>query len=294
MYRTDGYRVHTKYDPMYEIVPHIMNRRLDATNNIKVPISLDPIQDYTRKCRKNGTPMSHMAVIIAAYVRVASQNPLLNRFSINRKVYARNHFCVSFVTLVPQTGGETVNKVYFDLDDTIFEVNEKLANAIDLSKVQLEDNAMDKFANAILRIPGLLRIGVSFLKFLDRMFTMPFWAVNASPFHTSFWITNLASIRTAAVQHHLYEFGTSSVFLAMGKPELKTYINDDGEVDQEKIIELSITTDERIASGSYLGRCFRELEKYLKNPTLLEEKPEKVVKDPDIVHKNPKWISKYK
>jgi len=291
MNRTDGYKIRSD-DPMYQIVPHIMPTRADASNNIRLDIDMAPIQDYIKKRRKEGRSVSHMSVIVAAYIRTVSQNPYLNRFVVNKKIYARNHLCVSFVTLIPQTGGETVNKVYFNLDDTIDIVNEKINKVVESSTVAIEDNAMDRFAGTLLAIPGLLRIGVVLLKALDKVFSMPFWAINGSPFHTSLFITNLASIRTNAVHHHLYEFGTTGVFIAMGQPEMKTYINDDGEADEKKIMELCITTDERIASGSYFGRCFKVISKYLKNPELLETPPEQVIKDPDIICKHPKWICK--
>ena len=75
----------------------------------------------------------------------------------------------------------------------------------------------------------------------------------------------------------------------MGQPKKKTVLN--GEtVEEQKIMELGIVTDERIANGHYYGRCFRELNRYYKNPELLETKPESVVRDPDISVKNPKFI----
>ena len=100
MYRSDGYRVKTN-DAMYELVPYIMPYRYDASNTITVDIDLDLIQDYIRRCRKKGIQMSHMSIIIAGALRLVSQNPYLNRFVMNRKIYSRNHFCVSFVTLQP-------------------------------------------------------------------------------------------------------------------------------------------------------------------------------------------------
>ena len=133
MYRADGNKVSTK-DAMYEIVPYIMPKRFDASNSIKVDIDLEKIQEYSRKCRARGVKMSHMAILIAAYLRLVSQNPLLNRFAMNKKIYARNHFCVCFVTLKPDNDTDTVTKVYFDLDDDIFTVNSRIEEAI--AKVQ--------------------------------------------------------------------------------------------------------------------------------------------------------------
>ena len=290
MYRADGYRVRSN-DAMYELVPYIMPYRYDASNSVTVDIDLDLMQDYIRKCRKKGINMSHMSIIIAGALRIASQNPFLNRFVMNRKIYARNHFCVSFVTLQPGKTSDTVNKLYFSLDDDIFTVNRKVQEAIERTQQPTSQNALDKLMASLVRIPFLVGAAVGVLKFIDKYFTLPFSIINASPFHTSLFITNLASIRTNAIYHHLYEFGTTGIFISMGQPERR--IEKNGEtVEEKKIMPLGIVTDERIANGHYYGRCFRELNRYYKNPELLEVPPEQVVKDPDVRKKNTKFIVK--
>lgn len=290
MYRSDGYRVKTN-DAMYELVPYIMPYRYDASNSVTVDIDLELLQDYTRKCRKKGIAMNHMSIIIAGALRLYSQNPYLNRFCMNRKIYARNHFCVSFVTLQPGKTSDTVTKLYFNLDDDIFTVNEKVQKAIEKTQEADSQNSLDKLMASLLRIPFLVGGAVGFLKFLDKYFTLPFAVVDASPFHTSLFVTNLASIRTNTIHHHLYEFGTTGIFISMGQPVKKLMKN--GEtIEERKVMELGIVTDERIANGHYYGRCFKELNRYYKNPELLEQKPETVVRDPHVRAKNPKWILK--
>ena len=290
MYRSDGYRV-LSTDPIYQIVPHIMPKRYDASNLIKVDIDLEPIQNYIRECRKKGISVSHMSVIIAGYLRIVSQNPYLNRFVMNKKIYSRNHFCVSFVTLTPGSETDTVSKLYFNLDDTLPVVNEKIAAAIERVRNHGGPNSMDKLIAKLCRTPFLLTFSIGFLKLLDRFFTLPFSIVDASPFHTSLFVTNLASIRTNTIYHHLYEFGTTGVFVSMGQPMKKPRLN--GETfEEKKVMELGIVTDERIANGHYYGRCFKELSKYYKNPALLETPPESVVSDPDVKKKKRKWIVK--
>ena len=290
MYRADGYRVRGN-DAMYELVPYIMPYRYDASNSVTVDIDLDLMQDYIRKCRKKGINMSHMSIIIAGALRIASQNPFLNRFVMNRKIYARNHFCVSFVTLQPGKTSDTVNKLYFSLDDDIFTVNRKVQEAIERTQQPTSQNALDKLMASLVRIPFLVGAAVGVLKFIDKYFTLPFSIINASPFHTSLFITNLASIRTNAIYHHLYEFGTTGIFISMGQPERR--IEKNGEtVEEKKIMPLGIVTDERIANGHYYGRCFRDLNRYYKNPELLEVPPEQVVRDPDVRKNNTKFIVK--
>ena len=184
MYRTDGYRVATD-DPMYEIAAYVMDKRYDASNSIKQYIDYAPLQQYIIKCRKDGINMSHMSIIIAAYLRVVSQNPYLNRFVMNKRIYARNHFCVSFVTMIPGKNRSTVNKVYFNLDDDIFTVNQKLNDVIEKSSSAIEETSMDKLAKKLVRVPGLLTVAVSVFKFLDKHFALPFSIINACLLYTS-------------------------------------------------------------------------------------------------------------
>ena len=290
MYRADGYRVRGN-DAMYELVPYIMPYRYDASNTVTVDIDLAPIQDYIRKCRKKGIQMSHMSIIIAGALRLVSQNPYLNRFVMNRKIYSRNHFCVSFVTLQPGKTSDTVTKLYFNLDDDIFTVNQKVQEAIEKTQIPTSQNALDKLMSRLLAIPFLVGGAVGILKFIDKYFTLPFSIINASPFHTSLFVTNLASIRTNTIHHHLYEFGTTGIFISMGQPMKKTYLNGEN-VEERKIMELGLVTDERIANGHYYGRCFRELNRLYKNPEILETKSETVVKDPHVKKKHPKFIVK--
>jgi len=278
MYRTDGYRVRTK-DAMYEIVPYIMPKRFDASNSIKVDADLEKMQDYIRKCRAKGIKMSHMAILIAAYLRLTSQNPLVNRFAMNKKIYARNHFCVSFVTLKPDQDTDTVTKVYFNLDDDIFTVNRKIEEAIEKVQVLDENNAMDNFMPKLLAVPFLMRVAVGGLKLLDKYFTMPFTMVDISPFHTSLFVTNLASIRTDTVNHHLYEFGTTSVFMAIGKKEILNELQRDGSVKTKHVINMRFVLDERICDGYYFASAIKLFKHFVKNPELLLSPPDYISED---------------
>ena len=96
--RADGKRLRNT-DPMYTVASYIMNKRVDSMNMITLDIPCDPIQDYLNEKRKQGIALSHMGVIIAAYLRTVAEFPLLNRFIMNCKPYARNEFTVAMVVL---------------------------------------------------------------------------------------------------------------------------------------------------------------------------------------------------
>ena len=278
--RRDGKKIKVEHVE-YALTPHIMPDRCDAMNMCEVDVPVKPMQDYLNAKRKEGHKISHLALIMAAYVRLIGEFPELNRFIVNKKVYARNELIVGMVVLkAGKMDNGTMSKVNFDPADTVFDVNRKITEYIEINR-QDGDNSTDKLAKFLLKIPGLLRFGVNLLKWMDKHGWLPRAIIDASPFHATMSITNLASIRTQHVYHHVYNFGTTSVFLAMGKTREVARQNDNGEIYLEKCMPIGIVMDERICSGSYYASAFKKFLKYLEKPELLEIKPdpEKVVRE---------------
>lgn len=270
--RADGKRVR-KADPMYTVVPYIMDKRNDAMNMITVDVPVQPIQDYINSKRKEGIRLNHMSVILAAYIRTVYEFPLLNNFIVNKKIYKHKDFKVAMVVLKNLvTQEETMSKVKFELDDNIFEVNKKMTDYVEENKKTTTVNNTDKMIKFLVSLPGLLLVGVGLFKLLDRYGLLPKFIVDLSPFHSSLTLTNLASIRTNHIYHHIYNFGTTSVFIAMGKNR-EVAKRKNGEIVFEKCMPLGVVMDERICSGIYFAAAFRKLSTYLENPALLEEKP---------------------
>ena len=278
--RADGKRLrHT--DPMYRVAAHIMDKRVDSMNMITIDIPYEPIQEYINKKRKEGIRISHMALVIAAYIRTMAEFPELNRFVVNKKIYTRNEVAVGMVVLKSlEDHNGTMSKMYFDKANTVFEVNDIINKYVEENRDVPENNSTEKLIKILLSIPGLLTVGVKVFKLMDRYGLLPKAIINASPFHMSMGITNLASIRTNHIYHHCYEFGTTSVFMAMGN--LREVAKRKGdEIVFVRSLPIGVTMDERICSGSYFASAFKALKKYLANPELLEVAPEKVIEDVD-------------
>ena len=275
--RKDGKRVRN-VDPMYSLIPYFLVRRYDAMNTISLDIPLEPIQKYLNAQRKNGKNISHLGIIIAAVLRATAEFPALNRFIVNRKIYARNEFSVGMVVLKPGEANDTMNKIYFELEDDIFTVQEKIDRYVEENRRADNENATDRIMRILLAIPGLIRFAADFLMFLDRHNLLPRAIIEASPFHATMGITNLASIRTNYIHHHIYDFGTMGMFISMGNTELVP-MNRGGINVLEKCIPLGVVMDERIASGHYFAAAFQRIRSYLKDPSLLEGPPQVVNRD---------------
>ena len=268
--RPDGKRV-KDLPPIVAAIPYIMPKRYDAWNTITENIDEEGIKAYIREKRRAGIRINHMAVIIAAYYKAYQTNPKLNWFVVNSHLYERNHFCVSFVILKKRADGspdETTLKIYLEPKDTIFTINQKITDAIAANSQTEQKNSTDKFAKMMFSIPGLPKFVIWLAYHLDKHGLLPRKIVDLSPFHTSMFITNLASIKTSYIHHHCYEFGTTSVFVCMGRP-VPDPLAPEGV--RKKIMPMSVVMDERIATGIEYSRFFAELFRNLKHPESLEE-----------------------
>ncbi len=279
--RADGKKL-KNIDPMYKVAAYVMNKRYDAMNMVTIDIPLEHISEYLKEKRRQGVNISHIAVILAAYVRVAAEFPELNRFFVNRKAYARKELSVSMVVLKAGSADNgTMSKMYFDKKNTIFEVNDIINKYVDENRNAPDNNGTEKLIKVLLSVPGVLPIGVSLFKFMDKHGLLPKKIIDMSPFHASLLISNLASIRTNHIFHHVYEFGTTSLGITMGNAREIAKRKGD-RIIFERCMPLGVVMDERIASGSYFAMAFRKMRMYLRNPELLEVPAEIVNDDPGL------------
>jgi len=106
------------------------------------------------------------------------------------------------------------------------------------------------------------------IKFLDKHGMLPPVILNLSPFHTTYFITNLKSIKGPAIFHHAYEFGTTGVFVAMGKESVEPVVNK-GVIEVGKVMPVEIVLDERFCDGFYYVKALNELKRILEHPEVL-------------------------
>lgn len=273
MKRADGTRIRNE-DPMYYLIPQFLTKRYDAQNMITVDIPEAPLKAYINEKRREGKRISHIALILCAYLKAAERYPALNRFIVNKKIYQHNDFTVSMVVLRPGAANDTFSKIHLDFGDDIFTVQEKIDNYINENR-KVADNPLDKLMGVLTGMSGLLGFACGLLRWADLHNLLPKSIIEVSPFHASVLISNLASIRTNHIYHHVYEFGTTSVGITMGNMrEIPHTVK--GEIVLERCIPLGIVMDERICSGHYFARAFSYIKELLTDPHLMEPEAARV------------------
>jgi hypothetical protein len=159
-------------------------------------------------------------------------------------------------------------------------VSRRVNEAIAANKAAEVRNDTDKTARLFMLCPGFLVSGlVGLLRLLDWYGLMPKAIHRVSPFHTSAFITDLGSLGIKPIYHHLYNFGTTSLFVAFGSKERAWELGQDGKPVERKYISVKVVNDERICDGHYYAGAFRYIMSLFRNPAELEAPPAAVVED---------------
>ncbi len=282
--RYDGRRVRHS-DPTNMIIPFIMRERNDAEVFFDAEVNMSRIDELIREKRKNGEEARTLDYIIAIIVRTISQYPRMNRFIAGRRCFARDNILISMVikrelnTHTP----ETAVKFEFDPKSTVSDISKKIDETIEKTKQKDDVNSTDKLMKTLNVLPRcLFSFAIWFMRFTDFYGVLPKAVHNASPFHTSVFITNMGSIGAEPIYHHIYNFGSTSLFIAMGNKRKQRVIGKDGKIQERKVMKLRFVADERIADGYYLAVALKYFSNLFEHPELLEAPPENVVEDDQI------------
>jgi 2-oxoacid dehydrogenases acyltransferase (catalytic domain). len=97
--RADGRRV-KGIDPVMQITSYVMPMRCDAQVFMKHRADMEKLTRYIRQQKQEkNQQLTHMQIVVAAYVRALSRNPEVNRFVMNKQLFARNNCSVAFTIL---------------------------------------------------------------------------------------------------------------------------------------------------------------------------------------------------
>ena len=283
--RKDGYRIRT-INSMNKITPFIMPQRCDACNTFAETLDITEaekfVSDQLMAGREN---FSMLHVIIAAYVRTISQHPALNRFVSGQRVFARNDIQITMTVKKTMSldAPDTCIKVWFEPEDTIFDVYDKFNKVVEAAKEEEDGNSgFEDVMNTLSKLPRpVLRFAVWALNVMDYYGLLPQSLTNISPFHGSMVITSMGSLGIKPIYHHIYNFGNLPVFVSYGAKRRDVTVDRKGNVITKKVIDMKVVTDERICDGFQYAAGFKCWKKYIENPSLLTSPPEMVKHDID-------------
>ena len=218
------------------------------------------------------TTLFHAAV--AGMARMVKERPLMNRFIQGYRLYERDEISVSFVCKRRfADNAEESLMVFVPKDgDTLDSLSRKIVGDVrETRKSEVATGGVDELLDKFAAIPRpLLMFVIRIIRWLD------FWGVNPSfltegdPNYTTLFLTNLGSIKAPAVYHHLNNYGTNSIMIAVGTIHKEELVMPDGHKEIRDVVDIGATLDERIADGFYFARSLKLVKHIFAHPELLD------------------------
>jgi len=268
--------------PMTVVIPFIMVNRTGSQNFIRDAVEIERLEKYMKEKQLSGmTNISMMHIMIAAYIRLVSQRPALNRFIRGQRIWTRKNVEVSLTIKKEMTldSPDTVVKITLPPDATLKDVYEALNEKI-VSYRANPGGSFDKTAKLLTLMPSLVfKFFIGLIRFLDFFGLAPKALLDVSPFHCSYFITSMGSLGIPPIYHHLYDFGTCPVIFSFGAKRRAYEIDMEGVVKKRQYMDFTFVLDERICDGYYFASALKLLRNIFKNPWQLDEVPNVI---PDV------------
>ena len=267
--RYDASRVELGTD-LKAIFPYMMKGRNESVAYYPVSVDAEPLLAYIEQVKGTDQALTIFEAFMLALVRILRERPTLNRYFIGRRLYQRHDVVLSFVARREYSldSSETNVLVRIKPDDDPATIVAKLRGEIRVAKSG-EEKDDDELIATFLKLPrGLLRLAIRALEWWDFYVDTPGFLRGLDPMRASAFVANLGSVGMGAAYHHLFVWGTCSLFITIGQVK-PTVCVVDGKPGVKQMMELRVSLDERIADGYYDARALELFDTYLGDPSSL-------------------------
>lgn len=277
-YRNDAKKV--KNLPHFnQFIPYLMPKREDSLVFFSMPVNMTKTMEYLRE-KKKENPEDELRlfnIILGSMVRTTALYPRVNRFINNCTCYQRNDIVFNFIVKTDMSIEATERNalVHFEPEDTLSEMVDKINHSINqIREVAVSDD--EAAIRILLKLPKFMtKAAVRAMRILDRWGIYPKSLRETDGLHVTAFVANVGSIGIENPPlHHLYVFGTTSMFVTLGKLKRTRTTQANGTVKVTESMDIGFTVDERVADGFYFSQVLRSIKRHIEHPELLEEAPD--------------------
>jgi hypothetical protein len=257
--------------PMRRFMPYVSPRRNDSVFYMMQEIEVEAALEYLEK-RNRERPPDRPMTLFHLFLRSTAQNiqlrPGVNRFVKAGKLWQRDGVWITFSAKREIKDGSpllTVKRRFRSDEESLDEMVDSLYERL-LARRRGERTTSDREMGLLLRLPGFVVRAALFLsRRADDLGLLPRSMIDADPLFASVFVANLGSINYPAGFHHLWEYGTTSIFGVMGRIETPPG-------GGPRRMNVAWTYDERIEDGLYSQISMLAIKQGIEQPELLESR----------------------
>ena len=251
---------------MRAFMPFISPRRNESLVYYTMEIDPEPALAFVEEYNRTAPPERQLT-LFTLYLRALSmgmwERPHVNRFVAGGRLWQRNELWLTFsAKMALEDGAPLVTvKRRFDEDRTLEEMVDGIQARLGRRRGG-EKTRSDGEMSLALRLPApVVRLAVWLLHQANQFGMLPKSMIDDDPLFASGFAANLGSVDMNAGYHHLWEYGTCSVFAMMGRIQTR--------LDGSRYFQMKYTYDERMADGLYAGITMEMIKERIENPEKL-------------------------
>jgi len=252
---------------MRRFMPYISPRRNDSVFYMMQEIEVEAALEFLEK-QNVDRPPDRPITLFHLFLRSISQamylRPGVNRFVKARQLWQRDGEWLTFSAKKEIKDGSpmiTIKRRFHPTTETLEEMVDGIYDKLQFGRSGKKTTS-DKEMKLAVRLPSFaITFVMALLAWLDNRGLMPRSMIDGDPLFTSAFVANLGSIDYPAGFHHVWEYGTASIFGVMGRIE-------PGANGRRKM-SVAWTYDERIEDGLYSYYSLEGIRKRIEAPEQL-------------------------
>jgi hypothetical protein len=268
--RPDATRV-TDLNTMRRFMPFISRRRNDSLFLMRQDIDAEAALEFLEKANRERPPdrpftLFHM--LLRSCANTVFRRPGVNRFVKGYTLWQRDGVWMTFSAMREIKDGSPMLTIkrQFSKEESFEEMVDAIYDQLSAGR-KGKKTTSDKEMNLALILPGFLIAGIMWvMRVADRFGMLPKSMIDSDPLFSTVFLANLGSINYPAGFHHLWEYGTTSMFGVMGRIETGS--------DGRRKFQMAYTYDERIEDGLYSYITLEQMKAAIENPDLLDRLPD--------------------
>lgn len=206
-------------------------------------------------------------LLVFAFARALHERAGLNRFVSGSRIYQRDAVTVSFAAkyAFEDHAPFVTVKLAIPFADDLPTLVGRVRRAVEGARSG-QRGRVDLELRLLLALPGFLVRGVlALVRRLDAWNLLPRSFLDPDPMYTSLFVANLGSVGIDNAYHHLYEYGTCSLFAAAGRAGPRVFAGEGGAEVREGL-RVGFTFDERINDGHYCTASLAIAQRLVEDP----------------------------
>jgi hypothetical protein len=260
--RADGRRIRD-LSVTRRFMPYLSPRRNSSLVYYTTEIEVDPALEYAAELNRDRDE-EHRITFFHLFLRSLgiglTEREGVNRFVAGGKLWQRDGVWITYSAKQAIVDGSPLItlKHCFDRQEGLDSMADRLLGELHARRRGQESRA-DKEVDLAIRLPGFVLRGLlAALRGADYLGLLPRFMIEGDPMFSSVFVANLGSVGLDAGYHHLWEYGTCSIFAVVGKVHSRA--------DGARVVEVKYSYDERIADGLYAAVTLLGVKERLENP----------------------------